>query len=185
VSAEIVSLRAPVADAALEQLADVLVDCVEGGASVSFMSPFPHDQALVFFRKVANSVAAGDTVLLAAKLNGRIVGTVQLGLDTPPNQPHRADVKKMLVHRSARGNGIGAALMAEVEEEARRHGRWLLVLDTVPGENGHRLYLRAGWTQTGPGWCRTTRCFRMAVCATPPSCGSGWRSRRLFVVRSP
>jgi GNAT superfamily N-acetyltransferase len=147
--AEIVALAASVADAALVQLADVLVDCVDGGASVSFMSPFSHDSALGFFRKVASSVAAGETVLLAAKLDGRIVGTVQLGLDTPPNQPHRADVKKMLVHRSARGRGIGAAMMAEVEEEARRRGRWLLVLDAVPGENGHRLYLRAGWTQTG------------------------------------
>jgi GNAT superfamily N-acetyltransferase len=147
--AEIVSLAAPIADSALDQLADVLVDCVAGGASVSFMSPFPHDSALGFFRKVAGSVAAGDTVLLAARLDGKIVGTVQLGLDTPPNQPHRADIKKMLVHRSARGRGIGAALMAAVEEEAHRRGRWLLVLDTVPGENGHRLYLRAGWTQTG------------------------------------
>ena len=147
--AEITSLAAPIADSALDQLADVLVDCVAGGASVSFMSPFPHDSALGFFRKVAGSVAAGDTALLAARLDGKIVGTVQLGLDTPPNQPHRADIKKMLVHRSARGRGIGAALMAAVEEEARRRGRWLLVLDTVPGENGHRLYLRAGWTQTG------------------------------------
>jgi GNAT superfamily N-acetyltransferase len=146
---EIVSLAAPIADAVMVELAGVLVDCVAGGASVSFMSPFSHDSALGFFRKVAGSVAAGDTVLLAAKLDGKIVGTVQLGLDTPPNQPHRADIKKMLVHRSARGRGIGAALMAAVEEEARRHGRWLLVLDTVPGENGHRLYLRAGWTQTG------------------------------------
>jgi len=147
--AEIISLSAPVAQPALVQLADVLVDCVEGGASVSFMSPFSRDSALGFFRKVERSVAAGDTVLLAARLDGTIVGTVQLGLDTPPNQPHRADIKKMLVHRSARGRGIGAALMAEVEQEARRHGRWLLVLDTVPGENGHRLYLRAGWTQSG------------------------------------
>ncbi|WP_291567424.1 GNAT family N-acetyltransferase [Bradyrhizobium sp.] len=147
--AEIISLSAPVAQPALEQLADVLVDCVEGGASVSFMSPFSRDSALGFFRKVERSVAAGDTVLLAARLDGTIVGTVQLGLDTPPNQPHRADIQKMLVHRSARGRGIGAALMAEVEEEARRCGRWLLVLDTVPGENGHRLYLRAGWTQSG------------------------------------
>jgi len=88
-------------------------------------------------------------VLLAARLGGRIVGTVQLGLDTPPNQPHRADIKKLLVHRSVRGHGVGAELMARVEEEARRRGRWLLVLDTVPGENGHRLYLRGGWTQTG------------------------------------
>ena len=147
--AEIVSLAAPVADAALDQLADVLVDCVEGGASVSFMAPFSHESALGFFRKVAGSVAAGDTVLLVAKLDGKIVGTVQLGLDTPPNQPHRADVKKMLVHRVMRGRGIGAALMTKVEEEARRLGRWLLVLDTVPGQNGHRLYLRAGWQQTG------------------------------------
>jgi GNAT superfamily N-acetyltransferase len=146
---EIVSLAAPIADSVLDQLADVLVDCVAGGASVSFMSPFSHDSALGFFRKVAGSVAAGDTVLLAARLDDEIMGTVQLGLDTPPNQPHRADIKKMLVHRSARGRGNGAALMAAAEEEARRRGRWLLVLDTVPGENGHRLYLRAGWTQTG------------------------------------
>jgi GNAT superfamily N-acetyltransferase len=146
---EIIALEAPVAEGALDELADVLVDCVEGGASVNFMSPFSQGQALAFFRKVAGSVASGDTVLLAARRDGQIVGTVQLGLDTPPNQPHRADIKKMLVHRSARGRGIGAALMAEVEEEARRRGRWLLVLDTVPGENGHRLYLRAGWTQTG------------------------------------
>jgi GNAT superfamily N-acetyltransferase len=146
---EIAVLDTPVADTALSQLADVLVDCVEGGASVSFMSPFPQAEALAFFRKVAASVASNDTVLLVARLQGRIVGTVQLGLDTPPNQPHRADIKKMLVHRSARNHGIGAALMARAEEEARRNGRWLLVLDTVPGENGHRVYKRAGWTQTG------------------------------------
>ena len=147
--ADISVLEAPVAETALDQLATVLADCVEGGASVNFMAPFPHADALAFFRKVAATVASGDTVLLAAKVGGKIVGTVQLGLDTPPNQPHRADIKKMLVHRAARGHGIGAALMAAVEEEARRRGRWLLVLDTVPGENGHRLYLRAGWTQTG------------------------------------
>jgi len=147
--AEIVAIEAPVAESSLEQLAAVLVDCVEGGASVSFMSPFSQGQGLAFFRKVASAVASGDTVLLAAKLEGRIVGTVQLGLDTPPNQPHRADVKKLLVHRSARGHGVAAALMARVEEEARRRGRWLLVLDTVPGDNGHRLYLREGWMQIG------------------------------------
>jgi GNAT superfamily N-acetyltransferase len=146
---EITVLDAPIADAALDQLADVLVDCVEGGASVSFMSPFPHTEALAFFRKVAASVASRDTVLLAARLQGRIVGTVQLGLDTPPNQPHRADIRKTLVHRAARGRGIAAALMARAEQEARRNGRWLLVLDTVPGENGHRVYRRAGWTETG------------------------------------
>jgi GNAT superfamily N-acetyltransferase len=120
-------LEAPVRGTAVDQLAGVLVDCVEGGASVSFMAPFTHEEALAFFRKIAASV----------------------GLDTPPTQPHRADVKKMLVHRAARNRGIGAALMARVEQEALHHGRWLLVLDTVPGENGHRVYRRAGWTQTG------------------------------------
>jgi GNAT superfamily N-acetyltransferase len=148
-SFEIVPLAAPVADTALDELADVLVDCVDGGASVNFMSSFSRDEARAFFNKVADGVASGDIVLFAAILGGRIVGTVQLGLDTPPNQPHRADVKKMLVHRSARGRGVGAALMAAIEEEARRRGRWLLVLDTVPGESGHRLYLRAGWQQSG------------------------------------
>jgi GNAT superfamily N-acetyltransferase len=148
-NAEIVSLTAPVGTGALDELAEVLTDCVAGGASVNFMSSFSRDEARAFFDKVATGVASGDIVLLAAIVGGRIVGTVQLGLDTPPNQPHRADVKKMLVHRSARGCGIGAALMVAVEEEAQRRGRWLLVLDTVPGESGHRLYLRAGWQQSG------------------------------------
>ena len=146
---EIISLAAPVGDRVLDELSEVLVDCVAGGASVSFMSSFSHSEARRFFDKIASGVASGDTVLLAASLGGRIVGTVQLELDTPPNQPHRADVRKMLVHRSTRGRGVGAALMAAVEAEALRRGRWLLVLDTVPGENGHRLYLRAGWQQSG------------------------------------
>ncbi|MBR0758432.1 GNAT family N-acetyltransferase [Bradyrhizobium jicamae] len=146
---ELSVLAAPVSDTALNELASVLVDCVAGGASVSFMAPFSQGDGLAFFRKVAKSVAAGDTVLLVAKLDGKIVGTVQLGLDTPPNQPHRADVKKMLVHRAARGRGVGALLMARIEDEAKRCGRWLLVLDTVPGDNGYRLYKRAGWTECG------------------------------------
>ena len=146
---EISVLEAPVSDAALDQLSAVLADCVAGGASVSFMAPFSQNDARAFFRKVAASVAAGESVLIAASLDRRIVGTVQLGLDTPPNQPHRADVKKMLVHRAARSRGIGAALMAAVEAEAKKRGRWLLVLDTVPGMSGYRLYQRAGWTLSG------------------------------------
>jgi GNAT superfamily N-acetyltransferase len=146
---EIISLAAPVADSALTELADVLADCVAGGASVNFMAGFSPSEARRFFGKVESGVTSGDLVLLAARIDGKIVGTVQLGLDTPPNQPHRADVKKMLVHRSARGRGIGMALMKAIEEEALRRGRWLLVLDTVPGESGHRLYLRAGWLQSG------------------------------------
>jgi GNAT superfamily N-acetyltransferase len=148
-AAEIAVLAAPISDAALEQLASVLVDCVAGGAIKLTLAPFSPDDGLAFFRKVSGAVGSGDTVLLAAKLDGKIIGTVQLGLDTPPNQPHRADVKKMLVHRAARGHGVGAALMARVEDEARRCGRWLLVLDTVPGDNGYRLYRRAGWTESG------------------------------------
>ena len=98
-SVEITSLAAPIGDRARAELADVLVDCVDGGASVNFMSSFSFVEARAFFDKVANGVATGNIVLLTAILDGRIVGTVQLGLDTPPNQPHRADVKKMLVHR--------------------------------------------------------------------------------------
>ena len=146
---DITVLAAPIGDQALNELADVLVDCVDGGASVNFMPPFSPSDARRFFDKVDVSVASGATVLLVARLDEKIVGTVQLGLDTPPNQPHRADVKKMLVHRSARGRGVGLALMIAIEGEALRRDRWLLVLDTVPGDSGHRLYLRAGWQQSG------------------------------------
>src|ERR1700704_871043 len=147
--AEIIALDAPVADTALDQLAAVLVDCVEGGASVSFMSPFSHAEALAFFRKVAGSVASGDTVLLAARLDGRIVGTVQLGLDMPPNQPHRADIKKLLVHRSARRRGLASALMHAAEKVARSHRRSVLVPDTATGSEAEQLYPRLGWQRVG------------------------------------
>ena len=147
--ADIVSLSAPFGEQSLNELADVLVNCVAGGASVNFMAGFSQQAARAFFDKVEGGVASGDLVILAARIGGKIIGTVQLGLETPPNQPHRADVKKMLVHRSARGRGVGMVLMRAVEDEALRRGRWLLVLDTVPGESGHRLYLRAGWQQSG------------------------------------
>src|SRR5213078_2510459 len=118
-SPEIIVLDASAATAAIDELSDVLVDCVAGGASVSFMLPFGRDDAVAYFDKVTASVARDETVLIAAQLNGRIVGTVQLGLDMPPNQPHRGDIRKLLVHRSARNHGIGAALMARAEAEAR------------------------------------------------------------------
>jgi GNAT superfamily N-acetyltransferase len=138
----------------LAELAEVLVDCVAGGASVSFMPPFKHEDAKAFFAKVADEVARGETALLVARVNGHIVGTVQLGLALPPNQPRRADVKKLLVRRSARGRGIGAALMTAAEEAARARGRTLLVLDTALGDNAERLYTRAGWNRVGviPGY---------------------------------
>jgi GNAT superfamily N-acetyltransferase len=151
--AEIVILSAPTA-ADIDQLAGVLADCVAGGASVSFMPPFGPADGRAFFQKVAGEVQRNETVLLAARLDGRIVGTVQLGIATPPNQPHRADVKKLLVLRSARGRGIGESLMSEVEQAARERGRSLLVLDTCEGGDAERLYTRGGWNRSGviPGY---------------------------------
>jgi GNAT superfamily N-acetyltransferase len=145
---EILVLDAAAAQAAIDELADVLVDCVEGGASVSFMLPFSRDDAAKFFEKVIASAARGETVLVAARLDGRIVGTVQLGLDMPPNQPHRGDIKKLLVHRAARSRGIGAMLMECAEAEAKARGRTLLVLDTA-GAEAERLYVRTGWQRVG------------------------------------
>jgi GNAT superfamily N-acetyltransferase len=138
----------------LAELAEVLVDCVAGGASVSFMPPFEHEDAKAFFTKIAGEVARSEAALLVARVAGRIVGTVQLGLAMPPNQPHRADVRKLLVHRSARGRGTGLALMTAAEEAARARGRTLLVLDTALGGDAERLYTRAGWTRVGviPGY---------------------------------
>ena len=162
---EILVLDAAAAKAAIGDLADVLADCVEGGASVSFMLPYSRGDAEKYFERVIASVARGETVLVAAKLNGRFVGTVQLGLDMPPNQPHRGDIRKLLVHRAARNHGLGAALMARAEQEAKARGRTLLVLDTA-GAEAERLYVRTGWQRVGVvpdyamwpggGFCDTT-----------------------------
>jgi GNAT superfamily N-acetyltransferase len=138
------------AAACLESLADVLIDCVEGGASVSFMLPIARETALEFWRKVADGVASGDRVLLVAEDgNGQIVGTVQMIIAQPENQPHRADIAKMLVHREARRKGVGQRLMAEVERAAREETKSVLVLDTVTGSDAERLYERAGWQRVG------------------------------------
>lgn len=143
------------ADAAVEALADVLLDCVQGGASVSFLWPLPRDKALQFWRGVAQGVARGErALLLAADAGGRIVGTVQLVLAMPDNQPHRADVAKMLVHRRARRQGVAQGLMQALDEVARQEGRTVLVLDTVTGGDAERLYARSGWQRVGsvPGY---------------------------------
>ena len=162
---EIAVLDAASATAAIDELAEVLADCVAGGASVSFMSPFGREDARKFFEKIIASVARDETVLVVAKLDGRIVGTVQLGLDMPPNQPHRGDIRKLLVHRAARKHGLGAALMARAEAEAKTRGRTLLVLDTA-GDEAERIYVRSGWQRVGVipdyamwpqgGFCDTT-----------------------------
>lgn len=135
---------------AVEALADVLIDCVHGGASVSFMAPLSREKALAFWRGVAEGVARDERVLLVAEdASGQIVGTVQLIVSQPDNQPHRADVAKMLVHRRARRQGIAQQLMAAVDDEARAAGKTVLVLDTVTGGDAERLYARAGWQRVG------------------------------------
>ena len=151
-------------------LAEVLIDCVEGGASVSFMLPLPREKARAYWRGVAQSAARGERAVLAAvDPLGTIVGTVQLILDLPENQPHRGDLAKMLVHRRVRRGGVGAALLAAAEECAREEGRTLLVLDTANAEAA-RLYERHGWQRVGqvPGYallpdgrpCATTFYFK-------------------------
>jgi GNAT superfamily N-acetyltransferase len=136
--------------ACVEALADVLIDCVEGGASVSFMLPISRDTAVEFWRRVAEGVVRDERILLVAENErSRIVGTVQLITAFPENQPHRADVAKMLVCREARRRGVGERLMAAVDEAARNAGKSVLVLDTVTGGDAQRLYERAGWERVG------------------------------------
>jgi GNAT superfamily N-acetyltransferase len=132
----------------IAQLADVLLDCVEGGASVSFMLPMARETALRFWQKVADGIARGERTLLVAEDGEGIAGTVQLITDMPENQPHRADVAKLLVHRRARGAGIGRRLMEAVEDAAREQGRRVLVLDTA-SSTAERLYERLGWQRVG------------------------------------
>jgi ribosomal protein S18 acetylase RimI-like enzyme len=146
---EIRRLDTAAARAALDGLAAVVVDCVEGGASVSYMAPFSHDDARAVFETVVRDVERGQRVLIAAFEDGDVVGTVQVNLATPPNQPHRGDIAKLLVRRSARGRGIAAQLMDAAEHEALAEGKTLLVLDTVTGEAAERLYERLGWTRVG------------------------------------
>lgn len=138
------------AAACVEALAELLIDCVEGGASVSFMRPLSHEKALAFWRGVAGGVARGERILLVADDDaGRIVGTVQLIPSQTDNQPHRADVAKMLVHRSVRRRGIAQRLMNALDDTARNEGRTVLVLDTLTGGDAERLYERTGWQRVG------------------------------------
>jgi len=135
-------------EARLHGLVDVLIDCVAGGASVSFMHPLSRAKATAFWSRVADDVESGARALLVAEDDGGVIGTVQLVLDQPENQPHRADLSKMLVHRRARRLGVGAALMRAAEDAARTAGKTLLVLDTA-SDDAERLYARAGWTLVG------------------------------------
>jgi GNAT superfamily N-acetyltransferase len=150
----------------LHGLCDVLIDCVEGGASVSFMHPMTRAKAESFWSAAAAGVARGERMLVVAEDEQGVVGTVQVILNLPENQPHRGDVAKMLVHRRARRQGVGAALLAAAEQSALEAGRTLLVLDTVTGGDAERLYARQGWQRSGEipnyalfpggGFCSTT-----------------------------
>jgi GNAT superfamily N-acetyltransferase len=134
----------------VDPLAELLIDCVEGGASVSFMLPISRKTAVDFWRQVAEGAVRRERILLIAQDDdGRVVGTVQLITALPENQPHRADVAKMLVHRGARRRGIAARLMAAVDDAAQEAGKSVLVLDTVTGGDAERLYERAGWQRVG------------------------------------
>ena len=164
-----VSRLTSVTDAQIRALADLLIDCVEGGASVSFMSPLSIDKASAFWRRVAAATARGERALLVAEDANGIVGTVQLILDLPENQPHRADLSKMLVHRRARRRGVGSLVLRAAEELARELGKSMLVLDTA-SPDAERLYDRLGWVRVGVvpdyallprgGFCDTTFFYR-------------------------
>jgi GNAT superfamily N-acetyltransferase len=131
-------------------LSEVLIDCVEGGASVSFMLPMTREKADAFWRGVADSAAKGERVVVVAEdSNGAIVGTAQVVWAQPENQPHRGDVAKMLVHRRMRRQGVGARLLAAAERAAFDAGKTLLVLDTVTGADAERMYAREGWQRCG------------------------------------
>ncbi|HEU4779455.1 MAG TPA: GNAT family N-acetyltransferase [Steroidobacteraceae bacterium] len=130
-------------------LCDVLIDCVEGGASVSFMHPMTLAKAADFWRGVAESMARGERALLIAEdEHGTIIGTAQAVWAQPENQPHRADISKMLVHRRARRLGVGAAVLEAAERAAAQAGKTLLVLDTA-SQDAERLYERRGWQRVG------------------------------------
>ena len=163
---EIRQLTAEQAREHVPALADVLLDCVRGGASVSFLASLTRSEAEAFFEKVVDGVERGERILLTAFLDSKLVGTVQIVLATPPNQPHRADVAKLLVHRSARRQGVAKRLMESVEVASRNAGKSLLVLDTVTGDPAERLYSSLGWNRVGVipkyalypdgTWCDTT-----------------------------
>ena len=151
---EVRRLRVNEVRAQLEGLAAVLHDCVAGGASVSYMAPFPLEQARNAFEGFVADAEKGRRLILAAFVDADLVGTVQVILALPPNQPHRGEIAKLLVHRRARGRGIAQLLMERAEAEARAEGKTLLVLDAVTGGDAARLYARLGWTTVGviPGY---------------------------------
>jgi hypothetical protein len=160
----IAALAADEIERRLAELGALLHACVLDGASVGFVVPFATEAAQAFWRlKVLPSVRARGAVLFAAEVRGRIVGTVLLDHDTPPNQPHRAEVRKMLVHPDCRRRGIAKALMSALERRAGELGRSLLTLDTRTGDAAEPLYAALGYRTAGviPFFCRDTLSDRL------------------------
>lgn len=156
--------------AAVPDLSEVLSDCINGGASLGFMLPFEPKNAIGYWNEIADAVEKGGIILAVAEVEEKVVGTVQVGLASKPNQPHRGDLMKLLVHRSARGLGLSRRLMEAVEAEAARRGRSLLVLDTATGSDAEKIYPRLGWERVGVipdyalwpqgGFCATTLFYK-------------------------
>ena len=142
-------LTADEVTARTKELGGLLLDAVEGGASVSFLAGFSRAEAEAFYAKAGREAAAGRRIVVAAFEGEALVGMVQLLLDTPPNQPHRAEIAKLLVLRSARRRGHARALMLAAEAEAKARGRSLLTFDTMAGSAAERLYLGLGYVRVG------------------------------------
>lgn len=163
-------LDADEARAAIPDLCETLSDCINGGASLGFMLPFHPQDGAGYWQDIVRGIGEGGIILAVAEVDGRVVGTVQVGLASKPNQPHRGDLMKLLVHRSARGLGLARKLMEAVEAEAARRGRTLLVLDTATGSDAEAIYPRFGWERVGVipdyalwpdgGFCGTTLFYK-------------------------
>jgi GNAT superfamily N-acetyltransferase len=148
-SFEVVRLKGAEVRRRIEEFSSILVDCVEGGAGVSFMPPFGKADAAAFWLSVADDCEAGKRIVIAALMDSVAVGTVQIVPVQIPNQPHRAEVAKLLVHRRARRLGIARALMTRAEAEARAVKRSLLTFDTTTGDAAEQLYLSLGYVRAG------------------------------------
>jgi GNAT superfamily N-acetyltransferase len=159
---QIRTLTADEARAALPALTEILIDCVADGASVGFLAPFGAEEAATYWAGVVDAVSAGNTILIVAEKAGVVLGTVQLGIGLPPNQPHRADLKKLLVHRTGRNMGLARALMTAAETSALAAGSTRR--PAVPRKRSMRSSAGAGRASF-----RTMPCFRTAAFVTRPS----------------
>ena len=146
---EIRALSAEETHSHIADLSEVMIDCVEGGASIGYMSPYTLDDAAQFWKAVVADLLNNSVLHLAASDEGKIVGTVQVVLKQPPNQPHRGDLKKLMVRTSARGKGVARKLMQAAETAAQDHGKTLLVLDTATGSDAEFIYPKLGWKRVG------------------------------------